>query len=105
MDIASWLGLSLLLALGWLWMSSLRVLEIARNAGRQACLRADVQFLDDTVASTSLTITRDDFGRRKFRRTYYFEFTETGNTRIAGHVIMLRDKVESITMEPYQILP
>ncbi|MDO8311592.1 MAG: DUF3301 domain-containing protein [Sideroxyarcus sp.] len=95
----------LLVALGWFWMSSLRVLEVARNAGRQACIKADVQFLDDTVAGIGLGISRTQSGRRVLRRTYRFEFSETGNTRIEGKVIMLGDKVESVTMDPYQILP
>ncbi len=94
----------LLVALGWFWMSSLRVLEIARNAGRQVCIKADVQFLDDTVAGIGIALVRDASGRRVLRRTYRFEFSETGNTRLEGKVIMLGDKVESVTMDPYQIL-
>jgi hypothetical protein len=39
-----------------------------------------------------------------FRRTYRFEFSETGNTRLEGHLVILGDKLESVTMEPYQIL-
>ncbi len=97
----------LLLAMGvlmWFWLHSIRILELAREAGRQACTRADVQFLDDTVASTRLALARDTRGRRTLRRTYRFEFTETGNSRREGEVIMLGDRVETVTMEPYQIL-
>lgn len=104
MDSISLLGLLVLIAIGWFWLSSLRILEIARNAGKQACIKADVQFLDDTVASIGLGIARDDSGRRVLRRTYRFEFSETGNSRIEGKVIMLGDKIESVTMDPYQIL-
>jgi hypothetical protein len=104
MDFISLLGLLVLVALGWLWLNSLRILEIARNAGKQACIKADVQFLDDTVASIGLRIARDDSGRRVLRRTYRFEFSETGNSRIEGKVIMLGDRIESVTMDPYQIL-
>lgn len=98
------LGLLLLLGFGWFWLNNIRILEIARNAGRQACIDAEVQFLDDTVASIALGIARDHSGRRVFRRTFRFEFTETGNSRIEGQVFMLGDKVESITMDPYQIM-
>lgn len=104
MDSLSLLGLMLLVTIGWLWLNSLRMLEIARNAGKQSCLNAEVQFLDDTVAGIRLGIARDDSGRRVLRRTYRFEFSETGNTRLEGQVIMLGDKIESVTMEPYQIL-
>jgi hypothetical protein len=68
------------------------------------CNREELQFLDDTVARTKLTLSRDNNGRRILRRTYRFEFSETGNSRREGEVTMLGDRVESVTMEPYQIL-
>jgi hypothetical protein len=105
MDMTSALFLLLLAALGWFWFNSLRALEIARNVGKHACSDADVQFLDDTVASISMALARDKSGRRVLRRTYRFEFSETGNTRLEGRLILLGDKIESVTMEPYQILP
>ena len=103
MDTISLILLLLLLAVIWFWLNSLRVLELARNAGKQVCQRAGVQFLDDTVASTGLGFARNDSGRRVIRRTYRFEFTETGNSRIEGQVVMLGEQVESVTMDPYQI--
>ena len=105
MDIASLLLLLLLSALGWFWFNSLRALEIARDTGKRVCSNANVQFLDDTVANIGLALVRDKSGRRVLRRTYRFEFSETGNTRLEGHLVLLGDKVESVTMEPYQILP
>jgi hypothetical protein len=36
---------------------------------------------------------------------YRFEFSETGNSRREGQLILLGDKVESVTLEPYQMLP
>jgi hypothetical protein len=104
MDVTSLLGLMFLVALAWYWLNSIRVLEIARNAAKQTCDRAEVQFLDDTVASTSLGLARNQEGRRILRRSYRFEFTETGNTRVEGQVVMLGDRVASVTMDPYQIL-
>ncbi|OGT18972.1 MAG: hypothetical protein A2522_05890 [Gallionellales bacterium RIFOXYD12_FULL_53_10] len=105
MDMISALFLLLLAALGWFWFNSLRALEIARNVGKHVCSDANVQFLDDTVASISMALARDKSGRRVLRRTYRFEFSETGNTRLEGRLILLGDKIESVTMEPYQILP
>ncbi len=105
MDVISLLFLLLLAALGWFWFDSLRALEIARNIGKQVCINANVQFLDDTVASIALALVRDKSGRRVLRRTYRFEFSETGDTRLEGRLILLGGKIESVTMEPYQILP
>lgn len=103
MDVISLLFLMLLAALGWFWFDSLRALEVARNAGKRACDDAHVQFLDDTVASVALALVRDKSGRRVLRRTYRFEFSETGNTRLEGLLIVLGDRIESVTMEPYQM--
>jgi hypothetical protein len=87
----------------WFWLHSIRILEIAREAGRKTCLKMDVQFLDDTVASTHLALARDINGRRVLRRTYRFEFSETGDSRRVGQVIMLGDRVERVAMEPFEI--
>lgn len=105
MDLASLLLLLTLAALGWFWFDSLSALEVACAAGRKVCGKAAVQFLDDTVASTGLAVVRDQHGRRVLRRTYRFEFSETGNSRLEGRVVVLGKSVESVTLEPYQILP
>jgi hypothetical protein len=104
MDFTSLFYLMVLAALGWFWLSSMRVLEIAREAGRQACARAGVQFLDDTVAGAGMGLARNPSGRRVLRRTFRFEFSATGNNRIEGRVVMLGDAVESVTMDPYEML-
>lgn len=105
MDISSLIFLLLLAALGWYWLDSLRALEFARGVGKKACDDAAVQFLDDTVARVALKLVRDDSGRRVLRRTYHFEFSETGNTRVDGQIILLGHRLESVTMDPYQIVP
>jgi hypothetical protein len=104
MDFLSLLFLMALIVLGWFWLNSIRVLEIARDAGNQACVKANVQFLDDTVSRVDIALARNWSGRRVLRRTYRFEFSETGNTRLEGKVIMLGETVESVTMDAYQML-
>lgn len=78
-------------------------LEAARKAGRKICDELNLQFLDDAVARTKLRLARNRAGRRVFLRTYRFEFTETGNTRLEGELILEGHRLESVTMEPYQI--
>ena len=104
MDIINLIILLLIAALGWYWFDSLRALEIARNMGKKVCMDANVQFLDDTVARISLVLVRNRSGRRVFRRTYRFEFSETGNTRLEGQIILLGNQFVSVAMEPYQIV-
>ena len=105
MDVISLLFLLLLAVLGWYWFDSLRALEVARNEGKLACSVADVQFLDDTVATIALALVRDRSGRRVLRRTYRFEFSETGDSRLEGRLVLLGNKIDSVTMEPYRIEP
>lgn len=104
MDFASLLVLVVLGLVVWFWLHSIRILEIAREAGRLICKQTGVQFLDDTVASIKVQLARDDNGRRTLRRTYRFEFTETGDTRREGEIIMLGTRIESVNMEPYRIM-
>ena len=103
-DFISVLFWVFLAALAWFWVDSLLALEAARKFGRKACSDLDLQFLDDAIARTGLKFTRNNHGRRVIRRTYRFEFSETGNTRLEGELILLGHKLESVTMEPYQML-
>ena len=100
-----WLILLLLAALVWFWIDSMRALDAARNAVKIVCNKYDVQFLDDAVSGIALALVRDELGRLALRRTYRFEFSETGNSRLEGRLTLLGTKVESVIMEPYQILP
>lgn len=105
MDFALSFLVLCLAGLVWFWSDSLRALEAARGAGKQACCNAGVQFLDDTVARTALALVRDGTGRRVLHRTYRFEFSATGNDRLEGQLELLGNEVTQITMEPYQIRP
>jgi len=94
----------LLAALVGFWLDSLRALETARKAGKQACRRAGVQFLDDTVSVTALGLGRDAQGSLAIRRTYRFEFSDTGNNRLEGALTLLGARVVALEMEPYRVL-
>ncbi len=84
-------------------LDSLRARERAVRAGRDACRRYELQFLDDTVSFARLRLARDDDGRLKLVRTYTFEFTETGNTRRQGAIVMLGQELREVQFEPYTI--
>jgi hypothetical protein len=93
--------LLLFAALVWFWLDSLRANEIAKEAGRRACL--DVQFLDDTVRMASLSLSRNS-GRLSLRRVYRFEFRDTGAWRLDGEVVLKGHGVESVKMDPYRMM-
>lgn len=86
-------GLILLLLLGWLWYDSLNVREIAVRAAREACQSENLLFLDDTVGIRSLKLARDGEGRVQLQRAYDFEFSDTGNNRLRGSMVMLGKRV------------
>ena len=88
--------LALLLAVlagAWFLWDSLKAREAANVAMREACRSEGLQFLDDTVALTSLLPMRDDEGRLKVRRVYGFEYSDTGHNRRKGSITMLGDAV------------
>jgi hypothetical protein len=86
-----------------LWVDSLRARERAVKAGRDACERYELQFLDDTVAFACLRLERDEDGQLKIARTYTFEFSDTGNNRRHGAIVMLGGMLQDLQLEAYPI--
>jgi len=90
MEIA---GILLLAAIAWLWLDSLRAREVAVRAAREVCMAEGLQLLDWTVAIASLKLARDASGRIQLQRAYDFEFSDTGNNRLKGGLVMLGHRV------------
>jgi hypothetical protein len=86
-----------------LWADSLRARERAVRAGRAACERYQLQFLDDTVSFARMRLARDDGGQVRISRTYSFEFSDTGNNRRHGAIVMLGGDVADLHLEPYRM--
>jgi len=87
------IGIVVLGALAWLWLDSLKAREIAIGAARTACTAEQLMLLDATVAIAGLKPARDDDGRLKLQRVYDFEYSDTGNNRLKGSVVMLGHRV------------
>jgi len=90
MEIA---GILLLAALAWLWLDSLRAREVAVRTAREICTAEGLMLLDYTVAIASLKLARDDDGRIQLRRAYDFEYSDTGNNRIKGNLVLQGHRV------------
>ena len=86
-----------------LWLDSLRARERAVKAGRAACERYSLQFLDDTVSFARLRLRRGEDGQLRLARTYTFEFSDTGNNRRHGAIVMLGGELQDLQLEPYRI--
>ena len=93
----------LIIAAALLWADSLRARERAVHAGRSACERYDLQLLDDTVSFARLRLGRDEEGQLKIARTYTFEFSDTGNNRRHGAIVMLGGELADLQLEPYRV--
>jgi len=100
-----WEGFALLVIVGaaLLWADSLKARERAISAGRSACDRYQLQFLDETVSFTRMRLARDEEGQLKISRTYTFEFSDTGNNRRHGAIVMLGGDVADMHLEPYRV--
>jgi hypothetical protein len=89
MPVLEVLGILALASLAWLWLDSLKAREAAVRAAREVCTAEGLMLLDDTVAIASLKPARDEGGRLKLQRAYDFEYTDTGNNRLKGSIVML----------------
>jgi len=78
---------------GWLWLDSLKARETAVSAAREACRGDGLLLLDDTVAIASMKLVRDDDGRIRLQRAYAFEYSDTGNNRLPGSVVLVGRRV------------
>lgn len=93
MPILEIIGILVLTAIAALWLDSIKVREIAVHAARVACTAEGFQLLDDTVAIASLKPVRDEQGRLKLQRAYDFEYSDTGDNRLKGGVVLIGRRV------------
>lgn len=77
----------------WLWFDSLRARDSAVTAARTACTAEGLLLLDDTVAIAGLKPARDGDGRLRLRRVYEFEYSDTGNNRRKGSIVLQGHRV------------
>ena len=77
---------------------AVRVRELALQAVRRACERDDVQLLDQTVSLQRVSLSRDGGGRWRVWRQYRFEYSEEGDERQGGWVIMLGRQVQALVV-------
>lgn len=92
-------GLILLLLLGllvWFWQDTMRARESALHAARELCQLQQLQLLDATVTLQRLNIRRTDTGRMSLQRTFLFSYSESGENRRTGFIIMTGNRIEQV---------
>jgi len=87
-------------ALIWFWLDSLKARETGVRAAQAACADDGLQFLDDTVVGRLLGVARNDDGHLRLRRSFAFEYSDTGNNRCHGSVILLGQEIELLHLRP-----
>ena len=70
------------------WSAGRAAAERAEALGRDACLAAGVQWLDQSVHSTGLRLHRGEDGRLGFERTFRFEYSHDGSDRHVGRMVL-----------------
>ena len=83
----------MLVALGAFWLTSLEVREAAVKAARAACESEGLLLLDATVAIRTMKLARNEEGHVRLQRTYDFEYSDTGDNRRKGSVVLLGARV------------
>ena len=77
---------------GW-WTSARAAAERAAEIGRDACHAAGVQWLDQAVHATGLRLRRHDNGWLGLERSFRFEYSEDGQDRHIGRLVLFGDKL------------
>lgn len=83
------------------WLDAIRCKELARDAGKIACKKNELVFLDDTVVIKKVRLRRNPAGSMSLYREYYFEFSNDGVYRYKGMISMLGKFVQNINMDAY----
>jgi hypothetical protein len=93
------LMLLIIAGLVWYWQAGMNCRDIAIATARNTCAREGLQLLDGTV---SLRKIRPFYtGNRQFGllRTFGFEYSEDGLSRLSGCIVLRNTQVESIILE------
>jgi hypothetical protein len=86
------------LAVGYFWWSASRAAaERAEDVGRNACHAAGVQWLDQTVHADGLRLRRRRDGWLGLERSFRFEYSEDGQDRHIGRLVLLGDELVSFS--------
>lgn len=91
-------GLILLVILGvlmWFWQNTLFVRELALRAALDVCLSQHLQLLDATVTLQRVVLRRSA-GRLLMQRTFQFSYSNDGDDRNTGFVIVIGNQVEQV---------
>jgi hypothetical protein len=67
--------------------------ERAAEVGHNACQAAGVQWLDQSVHATGMRLRRMENGWLGLERSFRFEYSEDGQDRHIGRIVLLGEKL------------
>ncbi len=95
--------LSVLVFSGWYWLKAREIKELALKAVREHCKKMDVELLDESVVLKGFWFKRDRRGVMRQWRSYLFEFSSDGDDRYKGRVILLGNKLETVSLDAHRL--
>ena len=91
--------LGTLVAAVLLWLDTMQSRERARTRAAAVCQSEGWQLLDQTVALAGLKPARNRAGQLRLARRWRFEFSERGNDRRRGEIMLLGDQMLRSVLE------
>lgn len=86
--LSTLLFLLLAIAIVSFWSAGRAAAETATHHGRQACARAGVQWLDQSVHLLAMRLRRGPDGWLGLERHFGFEYSTGGEDRHAGRIVL-----------------
>ena len=93
MPVFEMFSLVVLAMFGGFWWDSFKARDAGIQAARIACESEGLQLLDDTVALGKVWPARSEEGQLLLQRIYGFEYSDTGDNRRRGSVVVLGHQV------------
>jgi len=88
----------------WIWRGH-GIRELALKLARRHCEKLDIELLDQNVALRGLRLRRDQRGHLRLARVYDFEFTVTGDQRLAGCITLFGRQLGKVELDPHPFTP
>ena len=85
-----------MLAVAAFWYAGRQAAEIATLVGRQACERAGVQWLDQSVHLLAMKLRRGSDGWLAIERHYGFEYSTDDRDRHAGRIVLQGTRLQAV---------
>ncbi len=95
--------LSVFIAIAGLWWHGQGVKASALKHVKRYCDDHDIQLLDESLVLRKLWFARNNRGVINLQRTYFFEFTSTGEYRYRGTVSLLGYRLQSIDAQTHHL--